>query len=91
MNNYDRLMLLWMVLKYDSYINEISSNRILTSGHRILINQERAFLMYWNLDEDKKYEQSSIVNKKIEFILDKIHRSNLYQVYAYSAESILKD
>lgn len=88
----ERLINLHMVLKYDSYIVETMGDRYrhLSLGQRICINQERASIMAMEFDSEP-YQQADTVNEKIKFIIDKLYRSNIYDVYYQTALCTLKD
>lgn len=87
----DRLLNLHMVLKYDSYVAETMGERFryLSAGQRICINQERSSLMEREFVE--KFKQIDSINEKINFIINKLYKSNIYEVYYQNALSIFKD
>jgi len=65
-----RLIALGLVLQYDSERQEIGLMPILSIGHRILINQERARIMSGDFD----YLQPIDFEDKIESILIEIRK-----------------
>lgn len=75
----ERLITLFTALCFDTDNNK----KVLTPGIRICINQERAYLM--QLDYYEKFEQSQIVEEKINFITDQLRlrgETRMYNDYA---------
>lgn len=75
-----RLLQLFAVLIYDSDTITTTGNGYLTTGQRICINQERAFLMREDIRE-ADFIQSKLVNEKVDFVLQKIKENNLSGAY----------
>jgi hypothetical protein len=65
-----RLLALGLVLQYDSERQDLGLAPILSTGHRILINQERGRIMSGDFD----YLQSIEFENKIESILVEIRK-----------------
>lgn len=76
-----RLVQLSMVLSYDTDTYTTTRTSYLTAGQRICINQERAFLLRKE-NEHEIYDQSAVVDEKVNFILEKLKKSNLTSIYA---------
>ena len=91
MNKPERLLMLYMALRYDRYVGETIGRRPISLGQRICINQERAALMKNDFEFLEAYQQVPEVNEKINFMIDKLHRSGFYEMYLYEANSIFKD
>ena len=74
-----------MVLLFDSK----SVTKYLTVNQRILINQERAFIMQGR-DEAECFAQPDELERKIQFVLTVISNRNMYEAYEYAAQDIFK-
>ena len=81
----ERLVKLFTALHYDT----VNNFKILNTGLRICINQERAFLM--RLDYYEKFEQSEIVEAKIKFIIEQLRLRGETRIYHEYARTQLKD
>jgi len=87
LNYNERLLELVVVLHYDSITLRDEGKSYLSTGQRICINQERAFLMR-EYDDDREFEQSHIVDQKIDFILQKVRETNIENLYMAHARSL---
>lgn len=83
-----RQLQLFVVLLYDSDSYITSGHKFLTEGQRICINQERAYLMRDEIEEND-FHQAESINEKINFILQQIKINNLTSAYSSHARSLL--
>lgn len=88
MNVSYRFIDLFVALVYDTETLRDYGKSFLTSGQRICINQERAFLMR-EFEDGKEFEQSPIVNQKIDFILQKVQESSHENLYVSHVKSLI--